>query len=207
MALIAYDFRLYAVDQTDSWNLEGTPLDGAPAFGVYFILEGEATHICSFEANSRADFLENQFLYDYDDEAAHKQANDLASESGGDWTSYFGFVDVKRSRDYVSERMRIVIESRDVEINADEYAAAFAHASRWETPQKAHADARRDVCRDAAWEAAREAYSQNMDSVSVIDDPAAYERHRRRKVLAQARADERYAAPTLFADLPLALHP
>jgi hypothetical protein len=46
-----------------------------------------------------------------------------------------------------------------------------------------------------------------MDSIPVIDDPAAYERHRLRKVLAIARANERYAAPTLFADLPLALHP
>lgn len=215
MAKIAYDFRLYAVDQTDSWCLEDTPLEGVPAFGVYYILEGEATHICSFEANSRADFLENRFLYPYsaDDGAGsqHEQAGDLAYENGGEWTAYFGFVDCKRSRDYVSERLRIVIDSRHIDIDAGAYAESLEKALRWDSPQKAHATARYNACRDAAWEAAREAFSQNYESIPVTDDPAAYERHRRRKVLAQARADARYAAPDLFktagVDLPLELRP
>lgn len=184
MAKIAYDFRLYAVDQTDSWNLEDTPLDGAPAFGVYIILEGEATHICSFEAYSRGDFLENRFIYPYSDDdsdPAHEQAGDLAYENDGQWTSYFSFVDCRRSSDYVSERTRIVIDSRDVEMDPDSYAASLEKALRWESPQAAHATARRDACRDAAWEAAREAFQANYESIPVTDDPATYERHRPRQ--------------------------
>lgn len=214
MAKVAYDFRLYAVDQTDSWNLEDTPLHGVPAFGVYIILEGEATHICSFEANSRGDFLENRFLYplgDDDHDPAHEQAGDLAYENDGQWTSYFGFVDCARQGDYVSARTRIVIDSRDVEINADDYAASLEKALRWESPQSAHASARRDACRDAAWEAAREAFQGDYEAIPVTDDAAAYERHRRRQLLAQARADARYAAPNLFdragIELPLELQP
>lgn len=208
MALVSFTFRAFAVDQTDSWVLEKTPLEGVPAFGVYVICEGEATHLCSLDASTRADFLYNAFLYPTEDEAAHEEAGDLMHEDGGEGTTYFGYVDCKRSSDYVSTPLRVTVDTRDLDYSPHDYAASVAAwKDKGNTLQEAHALARRSMARDAAWEEATEALNADCRHIPVTDEPAAYERHRRRKVMAQARSDERYASPTLFASagVPLPL--
>jgi hypothetical protein len=210
MAKVAYTFRAYASDESENWSLEGTPLEGVPVFGIYFILEGERTHICSFTPSSRAEFLHNEFLYDCDDEAAHEQAGDLIHENGGEWTSYFGFIDPKYNADYLSAPLRVVIDTRDIDYNADEYREYVEAAERFESPQKAHATARYNVAREAAYEAAREAFQGDWPNIPVLGG-AAYERHRRKLALRAAEYEARYAAPNLFGaagvPLPLEMRP
>jgi hypothetical protein len=210
MAKVSYTFRLFAVDQTDFWNIPDTPLDGAPAFGTFIICEGEATHICSLTPSTRADFLENRFRYDYADEAAHAQAGDLMDESGGEWTSYFGFVDCKAARDYVSAPLRVTIDTREIDIDPEEYREVLERALRFESPQKAHATARYRCASAAAWEEAREDFQSNSPAIPVVDDDAAYERHRRRRLMEAARYAARYESNLFRAagvDLPLTFAP
>lgn len=215
MAKHRFTFRAYAVDETDHWCLDDTILAGVPAFGVYLILEDEATHICSFERSSRAEFLHNVFLTETEEQ--HEEAGDLIHESGGEWTSYFGFVDcqAKAKRPYLSERHHFTLDSRDYDLDPEEYQEHRQRALRWESPQKAAATARYNCLREYAWEVAREWMSCNQPSIPVIDDPDAYEAHRRRKVLAEAKHAEwqarHYGNRTLFdhagIEAPLALAP
>lgn len=205
MALHSFHFRTYASDETESWELPDA-LKGATAFGLYFFLEGEATHICSFEANSRVEFLENVFVGADDEEAAEeeRQNGDLTYENGGEWTSYFSFVDVAnpRTQPYIGKRETFTLDSRDYTLDADAYADQLAKSRRFGvSDQQAHADARREGLREFAYEVAREAFSANSPSEPpVCWGGKALATHKARKALRKAEADERYnGGPPLFA--------
>lgn len=208
---LSYDFRAYATDESDHWELADTPLAGVPVFGVYLFCEGEATHICSFTPSSRVDFLENIFLTETEEQ--HEEAGDWIHENGGEPGSYFHLIDAKRERRYCSEPVRVTIDSRDYDLDPEELRREYEHARRFESPQAAAYTARYRLCRDHAWEAANEEFQCNgIPSIPVLDDPREYEAHRRAKVLAEARAHERsYGPPGLFRaagiEAPLALGP
>jgi hypothetical protein len=218
MAKHTFIFRTYAADQTDSWTLPDG-LAGATAFGLYFFLEGEATHICSFEANSRVEFLENVFLGADDEEAAERirDRGDLAYENGGEWTSYFGFIDVTSpaAAPYIGPRESFTLESADYDLDPEEYAGQLAKSLRFgASPQQAHADARRACLREFAYEAAREEFGMNSPGEPpILSGGAALEAHKARLALRAAEYAERRGEPTapLFAAAgvaaPLALHP
>jgi len=60
-------FRVVAIDETHNWDADTlAKYHIAAAFGVYAIREGEATHCCSFQADSWAIALENVFIFDFD---------------------------------------------------------------------------------------------------------------------------------------------
>jgi len=203
----SFVFRTYASDETEHWNLPAA-LAGATAFGLYFFLEGEATHICSFTPNSRVEFLENAFIgADCEDRAQaylDGPGDDLRNECGGEWTSYFEFIDVKSSRSapYIGDRVTITLDSNDYDLDADEYAATVAKSLRFGvSPQQAHADARRECLREFAYEAAREAFGCNSPpEPAVMFGGAAFKEHLRRKAVRAAEREEREnGPPPLFA--------
>lgn len=212
MAKHKFTFRAYAVDETEHWNLPAI-LAGVPVFGLYLIMPGEATHICSFQASTRADFLENVFLlppeaYEDDDTRGSGQsaqcdaAADLAHNDGGESGSYFDFVDcaAKGQQPYLSEPVTFTLDSRHYTLDAEEYAAQVARAKRFESDQKAHATARYNCLREHAWEVAREWFSGNAMHPPVLMSDDAYGAHRERKVMCEAATHERYhGAPPLFA--------
>lgn len=210
----SFTFRTYATDETEHWNLPDA-LKGATVFGLYFFLEGEATHICSFEANSRMEFLENVFLTPDDPEAAEAYldgpGDDLRNENGGEWTSYFGFVDVSSPsvQPYIGPADRFTLDTADFDIDPDTYREAFEHARRHYSPQQARAIAERECLRDYAYEAAREEYNANSPAEPpVCWGGAALDEHKRRKAVRKA---ERAGPPPLFAaagvPVPIATSP
>jgi hypothetical protein len=213
-----FHFRTYASDETENWNLPAA-MTGASAFGLYFFLEGEATHICSFEANSRVEFLENVFLNADDPDAmqAHLDGpgDDLRTENGGEWTSYFGFIDVTRKSvaPYIGPRESFTLDSNDYTLDAELYAATVAKSLRFHvSPQQAHADARRECLREFAYEAAREEFGMNSPSEPPVFGAAALAAHKSRAAMRAAEYEERHTGgPPLFAaagiSAPLALSP
>lgn len=216
MAKHTFHFRTFATDESDSWNLPPA-LAGATPFGLYFFLEGEATHICSFEANSRMEFLENVFVDPADPEAADAEldSGELQYENGGEWTSYFGFQDPRffKGNPYVGRRESFTLDTRDYQIDREAYAAAYARSLRWNSPQKARADAEYDCLREFAYEAAREEFGCNSPhQPPILWGGAVLAEHKRKLALSHARADERsYGPPPLFAaagiTAPLATRP
>jgi hypothetical protein len=218
MAKHSFHFRTYASDETENWNLPDA-LKGATAFGLYFFLEGEATHICSFEANSRVEFLENAFIEPADPEAAERELDrsDLRHENGGEWTSYFDFIDVgnPRTAPYIGKRETFTLDTNDYDLDAEEYAATVAKSLRFGVShQQAHADAQRACLREFAYEAAREEFGCNSPSEPpVLFGGKALADHRRRAALRRAEYAERHgqtSAPLFAATgvaAPLALPP
>lgn len=206
MAKHTFHFRTYAADETENWNLPPA-LTGATAFGLYFFLEGEATHICSFEANSRVEFLENVFLEADDEDAAEhlRQNGDLQHENDGQWTSYFGFIDVTnpRTAPYIGERESFTLESADYDLDPELYAATVAKSLRFNVShQQAHADARRECLREFAYEAAREEFAMNSpNEPPILAGGAILAEHHRRAAIRAAEYAERRGEPTapLFA--------
>lgn len=56
-------FIVIARRETDYWDSEALlKANIREAFGLYLVLEGEATHICSLTPSSRAEWLENAFI-------------------------------------------------------------------------------------------------------------------------------------------------
>lgn len=94
-------FRTFASDETENWNLEGTPLAGVPIFGLYAFKQGERTYCCSLTPSSWAIALENIPCYpDQENEPkvnaygqtaveAYLDSNDVRNEGLDD--CYFGF--------------------------------------------------------------------------------------------------------------------
>lgn len=218
MAKHTFHFRTYAADETANWTLPDA-LKGATVFGLYFFLEGEATHICSFEANSRVEFLENAFIEPDDPDAAERELDrgDLQHENDGEWTTYFGFIDVSdpRTAPYIGKRESFTLDTRDFTLDAEEYAAVLAKSLRFGVSyQQAHADAQRACLREFAYEAAREEFGCNSPSEPpVLWGGAALREHHRRAALRRAEYAELRGQPTapLFAATgvaaPLALPP
>lgn len=210
MAKHSFVFRTYATDETANWNLPDA-LKGATAFGLYFFLEGERTHICSMTPSSRVEFLENYFLGADDEEAAEKvrENGELAYECDGQYTSYFGYIDATRPSPYIGPRQTFTLDSNDYELDAELYADLVAKGLRYgDSPQKAHADARYGCLRDFAYEVAREEFGMNHPSEPAVLWPAGFEAHKLRKAVREA---ERAGPPPLFAtagvDAPIAIGP
>jgi hypothetical protein len=201
MAKHSFHFRTYASDETENWTLPDA-LKGATAFGLYFFLEGEATHICSFEANSRVEFLENVFVEPDDPEAAERELDrsDLRHENDGDWTSYFGFIDVAspRTAPYIGERETFTLDTRDFTLDPDEYAGQLEKSLRFGVSyQQAHADAQRACLREFAFEAAREEFGCNSPSdPPILRGGEVLAEHHRRAKLRAAEYAERHGQTT-----------
>jgi hypothetical protein len=216
MAKHTFLFRTYASDETENWNLPDA-LNGASAWGLYFFLEGEATHICSFTPSSRVEFLENVFLDPENEDAAEKllENGDLQHETE-QWTDYFGFIDVKspRTRPYIGPREPFTLDTRDYDLDSELYAATLAKSRRFNvSEQQAHADAQRECLREFAYTAAREEFGCNSPAEPpVLMDSKVRAEHHRRAALRKAEAAERYnGPPALFSHAgiaaPLATRP
>lgn len=217
MAKATFHFRTFATDESDNWTLPDQ-LRGCSVFGLYFFLEGEATHICSLTPSSRVEFLENVFLGADDEESARDYldgpGDDLRNESGGEWTSYFGFIDPSApSRSpYMGPRESFTLDSRDYDIFPAAYREAYQDRLRWNSPQKAAALASYDCLRDFAYDLAREEFGANSPGEPDVLTAAGLAAHRTRKALREAETRERREGPPgLFAwaniAAPLALSP
>lgn len=202
MAKATFTFRAFAKDESDSWSLPA-PIRGAVPFGIYMIAEGEGTHICSFTPSSGAEFLRNDFNLDGCDDPEGAEAylqNDpenLTHENGGETFTYFGYVDCDdpANRPYLSEPLKITMDSEVDSWDQDAYDSALEKHLRWESPQKARALAQRAALREAAWEAAREEMNANWPSCPVTDGEA-FRLHRARRLRAVTESLERYQGST-----------
>lgn len=190
----AYDFgfRVYAQDDTEHWNLAGTPLDGIRAFSLYVIREGERTYVCSMSPSSFAYGLENEFAYpDQSDEPKVNGYGQSAIEAYMDgegshlrnegvedtYFGYFGDRDAldrrEAERGDVSERVAF-----DVSALAVDLSALADHAGSPVDPD--NGDAFRDMetlaaafakaAADEAWEDAKEYFAANAVHPRVLLD-------------------------------------
>lgn len=176
-----FGFRTYAENDTEHWNLAGTPLDGVPAFSLYIIREGERTYCCSMSASSYAYGVANVFCYG--DQSDEPKVNDYGQsaieaymdaenpeQEGVDHTyfGYFGDRDALDKRETergdVSERVSFDGSALEVDLGA-----LGDHAGSPVDPDQndAFADietlgaAFAKVAADAAWEDAKEYFSGN----------------------------------------------
>jgi len=138
-------FALLAVNETDNWDQSILDKHGfEAAFGVYLIRLGEATHCCSLTASTWAEFYENAFIYDHEDAAADKAAEDLAHENGGEFGRYLTYVDPDQKSRYLGAAIT-------VEVDADEFEGGK----------------KSDAYHEAIWTEAREAAA-----TGAISEPA-----------------------------------
>ena len=209
----SFTFRVYATDQTEFWELgPDHPLTGRTAWGIYFFCEGEATHLCSLTPSSRCDWLRNQFDLPADYDTDSNESAELEGNSGGEWTTYFGFIRPRDCRDYVSGRYTWTLDSADYEncgrsdgfTSEDVRRAAAELIADGRPTQFAYAKARRDLLRNAAYELAREYFSGNHVSPACTYG-AGLARHLERKAAAAAareaaerRRESEYEAQSRF---------
>lgn len=179
-----FHFRCLAMQDTCLRDLVGTPAEGMDGFSVMLILEGERTHICSLTPNSKAVFLECDYL-DHatcqspglDDEETQTLYDMDTGERPGD-VSYIGFVDMERAdRRFLSRRLTVSVDVR-----------------KHKTPTRTWGDAYR-AASDAAWEEAEEYFQGNGRMlIPVLDEPNVW------------RDYQREQAPREIARTPLFSH-
>lgn len=174
-------FRTFANDETEHWNLAGTPLEGVPVFGLYMFKEGERTYCCSLTPSSWAVNLENVFCYpDQDGLPAVNGYGQTAVEAYMDRENpayeglddcYFGFfgdgADLDRRREKagdVSERVSFELSALRVDLaKLDGFAGSPGNPSQSD-PFADMATAQAAFYKAAgadAWEAAREYFQGN----------------------------------------------
>jgi len=183
-----FGFRTYAADETEHWDLSGTPLAGVPVFGLYLFREGEATHLCSFTPSSWAVHLENIFCYPDQDGLPENEYGQTAAQAyldaeslegaNQESDSYFGYFGERADLDRrhaekgdVSDRVSVYGSPLRVDLSKlDGFAAspvdprqtdAFADL---ETLQAAIYKA----AADSAWEEAREYFQGNQICPPVV---------------------------------------
>ncbi|AFU87894.1 hypothetical protein CcrColossus_gp024 [Caulobacter phage CcrColossus] len=181
-------FRTYAVNDTEHWNLAGTPLEGVPAYSLYLIREGEQTYMCSLTPSSYAYGIQNVFLYpdqeglpavnEYGQTAveAYMDAENPEYEAVED--TYFGYMGDREALDRreaeegdVSERLSFDKSVFRVDLSTlDGFAASPANPREttafadFETLAAAFYKA---AC-DSAWEDAKEYVSGNATEPRIL---------------------------------------
>lgn len=156
-------FIVVAINETHNWAeglLESHGLEAA--FGLYLVCTDERTHCCEITPSYRMDFLNNAFVYDTDDEAAHEAAGELAFEGGAD-TIYMHCHTV----DGMDARFKTTPEV--VELRRKDYDSA-------------------DEWREAFWTEAREGQQSSPDEPDILwSDYHAWQDEQRAKRRAENR--------------------
>lgn len=174
-------FRTFANEETEHWNLEGTPLAGVPVFGLYMFKEEERTYCCSLTPSSWAINLENVFCYPDQDGLpavnsygqtaveAYMDREDPASEGLDD--CYFGYfgdrADLDRrhaSAGDISDRVSFELSALRVDLAKLGGFAASPGDPNQTDPFADMATAQAAFYKAAgeeAWEAAREYFQGN----------------------------------------------
>jgi len=180
-------FRTYAVEETEHWNLTGTPLAGVPVFGLYLIKEGERTHVCSFTPSSWAVNLENVFCYpDQSDEPSVNEYGQSAidayidrenPEHEGLDDTYLGYLGDRAELDRrereegdVSARIAFDISVLGVDLHKIDEHAASPVSSREDNALADFATLQATFYKAASEEAWEEAREYNTQGNSIQPD-------------------------------------
>ena len=143
-------FFVLAKNETGYWGdgvLEGHQIE--TAFCLYLIRKGENTHLCSLTPASRADALQNAFIFAEGATEAQIEAgrSALEYEMGGETTTYF-----EPAIDPAKIDARFISEM--IEIDIDEVAEGL--------------DPNSDAYRDAIWEAACDAVNESCYEPAIL---------------------------------------
>lgn len=186
---IEFGFRTFASDESEHWNLAGTPVADVKAFGLYLFCEGEATYCCSFTPSSWCEALQNVFAINEGEDvprdqhgrtlaAAYVEDNGLEYEAVSESSGYFGYFGDRKACDAreaaagdISRRVAITVPALGVDVGA-----LAEHAGSPGNPGAS--DAFEDfatltaayfkTAREAAWNDAREYFQGNTTEPAAI---------------------------------------
>jgi hypothetical protein len=130
MTTVTREFFTFANNETEFYG--ELPPHTEKAFGLYLVMKGETTHLCSVQASSFAHGLQNLFIAkDGKDDALNEFI-----DRNGEWEyesvddTYFGFIDHESYGDRVSETVEISIDVDD-EIDESERLPDDVHREIW----------------------------------------------------------------------------
>lgn len=191
---IEFGFRVFASDETEHWNLAGTPLAGARCFGLYLIREGERTYCCSLTPSSWAEALQNVFAYPDDSDAPRDPAGRTPAEAYRETENleyeavepcYLGFMGERADLEKrhvecgdISERLAIEQNGLRVDLRALGEHAASPGDPRQSDPLADIETARAafyKLAAETAWEDAREYAQGNCLEPRCVAEAFAHE--------------------------------